>query len=1160
MNRDQARQLIRDTFEKPYDKGRFYNFTRNLLKSFTDAPFLIAGNRVQGAFSSYIKSYERIGIYKTPDERIDILAVYLKKEESLDRARTMQRNFIAGYLSGKWGTDSDKNAALVAFVSPDATDWRFSLVKLEYSIKDARPREEFTPARRYSFLVGEHESSHTAQSRLIPLLENDDDNPTLSQLEEKFNVEVVTNEFFVKYRDLFIRVKEALDSIVQKNAEVKADFNQKGVSTVDFAKKLLGQIVFLYFLQKKGWFGVARDSAYGTGSKHFLRELFRGKHGSYQNFFNDILESLFYDALRVDRRYNDDFYDTFKCKIPFLNGGLFDPIKEYDWIHTDILLPNELFSNRKSESDEGSGILDIFDLYNFTVKEDEPLEQEVAIDPEMLGKTFEKLGAISPDKFDDWAEAVRSGNKRLEHEANKKLGVYYTPREIVHYMCQESLINYLFTACNPPAEGSGKSYQKLGNGQIKAFGNETLKPGITQDLYIEEPNSPPLPREALETFIKQGEDLHENEVIAMQREQRIADGLQKSTDLKSKMPECIRHHARLIDEKLAAILVCDPAVGSGAFPVGMMKEIIQARKVLSTYLPTDPRRNPYDFKRHAIQSCLYGVDIDTGAVEIAKLRLWLSLIVDEEDIKRIKPLPNLDFKIVCGNSLMGFPEKVIQNLDIQKIIENLKAQHYEETNATEKKALKDQIEANFRELVKEAKHYSANVGDVSFDFKMYFSEIFHANEGFDIVIANPPYIRQEQIKESKPALKERFDCFEGTADIFVYFYERGLQILRDKGILTYITSNKYFRAGYGQKLRLYLGGRCTIHQIIDFGDAPVFEAIAYPSIIVLRKQPANGNSIKVLTWNPDDRLDDFPRIVSSARTFMLQKELTGNGWQLESPSVLRLLEKLRNTGKPLGDYVDGRIYYGIKTALNEAFVVDRTTRDRLIAECSSSADLLKPYFRGKDIKRWTTDFAELYLIKIESSENVHHPWSGKPEAEAENIFARTYPAIYNWFKTFHQQLKNRDDQGKYFWELRTCKYWNEFEVPKIIVPALMVNPNYTFDDNNACVNAPAGIICTDEKHLLGILNSSTLWFYFQNITIKVQQGYLRIYLRELATLPIPNATTAQKKEIATLVQKCLDGKGVNCKDRERQIDHLVYQLYGLTAEEIAVVEGATGGK
>jgi len=361
MDKQQAISIIKNTFENPFDKDRFTLFTKNLLNRVEEAPFTYQGQFVPDAYKAYISSLERIGKFNDGENRIDILIIKLQKETSLERARTMQRNFVAWYLNGSRGGEL-KEAALVAFVSPDGEDWRFSLVKMDYKFEQTKSgrmkvKEEFTPARRWSFLVGANENSHTAQSRLVDILANDEHSPTLAELEQAFDIETVTKEFFKEYRELFIRTKEELDKVVKNDSKIKADFGAKGVNTVDFAKKLLGQIVFLYFLQKKGWFGVGRDAKWGTGSKHFLRELFKKEHSDYKNFFNDILEPLFYEALRIgeERKQDDYYYSRFNCKIPFLNGGLFDPIGNnggYNWVHTDICLPDSLFSN-KNKTKEG---------------------------------------------------------------------------------------------------------------------------------------------------------------------------------------------------------------------------------------------------------------------------------------------------------------------------------------------------------------------------------------------------------------------------------------------------------------------------------------------------------------------------------------------------------------------------------------------------------------------------------------------------------------------------------------------------------------------------------------------------------------------------------------------------------------------------------------
>jgi hypothetical protein len=774
MDKQQERDIVRDTLGKPFAKEAFTRLVRELFNQIDESKAFHARGYVPESYKKYVKTYERIATYTDPNVlKIDILIVYLQSESTLERARTSQRNFIAHYLKER----DQKDAGLVAFVSPDPSDWRFSLVKMDYRFEEGKNgkvkvKEEFTPARRWSFLVGTNENSHTAQSRLAPLIADDTHNPTLAELEEAFNIETVTKEFFTEYRNLFLRVKESLDAIVATDPTIRNNFEQNGVNTVDFAKKLLGQIVFLYFLQKKGWFGVSRDAQWGTGSKKFLRELFEGNHGQYNNFFNDILEPLFYDALSRDRSDIDHWNDHFKCKIPFLNGGLFDPMNNYDWVHTDIFISNELFSNnsKTNKGDTGDGILDVFDRYNFTVKEDEPLEKEVAIDPELLGKAYEKFNAIRPDNYQEYLTALKSGKKGDESKFNKQFGVYYTPREIVHYMCQQSLINYLFSQFN----GGMVTYEKPGDRQTDLLGNTGKKGQL--DITIEHKERSVIPKEDIETLIHYGERLSENEEMALIKQQKINEGQQKTSDYKLKLPDSIRNNATEIDRKLAGIKVCDPAIGSGAFPVGMMSEIVRARNTLSTFIK-NTNRSIYHFKRVCIENSLYGVDIDAGAVEIAKLRLWLSLVVDEDDIRQIKPLPNLDYKIVCGNSLLGLPADILPDDAISKEIEEKKKQYFSTTNPSEKNEIRATINYLFSQLMENIKKYDPTTADINFDFHTHFSEVFHEKDGFDVVIGNPPYetSRSKGISsEIKAYLKNNYESAEDKFDYYV-FLSKSLQ-------------------------------------------------------------------------------------------------------------------------------------------------------------------------------------------------------------------------------------------------------------------------------------------------------------------------------------------------------------------------------------------------
>jgi len=912
VDKQQAQTIIKETFEKSFNKDRFNGFIKNLLNQIEDAPFSYQGNYIPDAYKPFVSRYERIGKYNDGEKRIDILIVYLNRRTSIERARTRQRNFIAGYLDGKYGSDVSKDAALVAFVSPNEEDWRFSLVKMDYRFEQARNgkvkvKDEFTPARRWSFLVGKNESSHTAQSRLVPRLADDEHNPTLAQMEEAFNIEKVTKEFFGKYRELFLWTKETLDKIVKQDAKIEADFEAKGVNTIDFAKKLLGQVVFLYFLQRKGWFGVERDAEWGTGTKQFLRELFQGKHGKYGNFFNDILEPLFYEALRIDRRHDDDYYSRFNCKIPFLNGGLFDPIGGYDWVHTDILLPNELFSNQNKtkEGDTGNGILDIFDRYNFTVKEDEPLEKEVAVDPEMLGKVFENL---------------------LEVKDRKSKGSYYTPREIVHYMCQQSLINYLNTELNKGVT----LYQNIGDIQTNAFGNETKVGQL--DLTVKHKSGPQITKEDIETLIKYGEQFGENEATVEARG--------KETDTYFyKLSENIRKNAKVIDEKLANIKVCDPAVGSAAFPVGMMHEIVKTRNMLSAYI-NDPDRTIYHFKRECIEKALYGVDIDPGAVEIAKLRLWLSLLVDEEDIEQIKPLPNLDYKIVCGNSLLGYP---YTPMGLEKI-EKLKELFFYETRPKEKNELREQINHSIYDLFKSTEESLAY--RVTVDFKINFSEVFHEKGGFDVVIANPPYVRADRsdIKQQREGIKKSkaYKTLWEKWDLYVAFIEKGYNILASKGILEFIIPDAYMASKYAIKSHDYFLKNATVNRINFCSELKIFEA-AVKNILIEYKKEINLNHIPlrikhVGEWN------NF--IVLSSKK---QSEMGQNTFKLEIKS------------KPLGDLCNtlswGEICYmsvGMVLNAHENIAKGEFEKEDLISDQKDKIHS-REYIEAKWIQKYCTE-------------------------------------------------------------------------------------------------------------------------------------------------------------------------------------------------------------
>jgi hypothetical protein len=812
MDKEAAKKLLNETFDAPFDEGRFNLFALNLLNDVDTTkgfPFL-SGNYIRHSFKNHITQYRRLGSYTDPQgETIDVLVVKLKNDWALERSRTMLRNFTADYLENRGRKDS----ALVAYYTDNPEDWRFSYIRMDYKqeLTDSgkiRVKKELTPARRYSFLVGVNEPNHTAQAQLLDILKDDRSNPTLSDLEAAFSVDAVTKQFYLDYRDLFIQLHEELDSIVSLDSKVAKEFETKTIDTGNFAKKLMGQIVFLYFLQKKGWLGVGKDEngnfkEWGSGPKNFLQRLFKKEFSHYKNFYCDVLEPLFYEALASE--HDDDYYSALDCKIPFLNGGLFEPLHEYNWRETDIRIDNDILAD----------VFTTFNQYNFTVREDEPLEKEVAIDPEMLGKVFENL---------------------LPENLRKGKGAYYTPRTIVHYMCQESLINYLDTECKA------------------------------------------VPKNDIETLIREGDLILELETAIYEEGKKY----------QSVLMDTIKENAQALDDALSHIKVCDPAIGSGAFPVGMLNEIVKARKVLELYL--EKEETTYTLKRHCIQESIYGVDIDPGAIDIAKLRLWLSLVVDENDYKHIQTLPNLDYKIMQGNSLIEEFHGI--SLDIEKkdeqfdvfsggssldvLIENLhkkQADFFNAVHPNDKKKKREAVETAIFNIFHNESEKKRNISPQEtqviesdlkemthgnkirnfFPWKLYFADVFRENGGFDVVIANPPYVNTKDVAkyEWRSNLKNEFGWVD---DLYNHFTFLALKFSKNNGIVTFITSDTFFTIQTKANMRQLL----LVNEIIHLIPTPkAFSAMVDTAIFIVKKTE-NTNNYKIKF--SDIRKPDFDQL------------------------------------------------------------------------------------------------------------------------------------------------------------------------------------------------------------------------------------------------------------------------------------------------------------
>ncbi len=1029
--------------KRKHEQSTFQKFAHELLNDIeignTELP-------VEAGFTAHIESFIYLGSFQDQQgKNLHILDVSLKTNTKLEQARTMQRNLIARYLKDHW-----LDGALVAFHNDNSSSWRLSFVKIEYKYDDkGKPTEELTPARRYSFLVGENEPSHTAQTQLAKIYEQTSQNPTLAQLEEAFGVERVTKEFFEKYRELF----ESVVAELKSNHTFQNEAERNNIDTESFAKKLLGQIVFLYFLQKKGWLGVPKGESWGDGDKMFLRNIYNQAISENKNFFNNYLEVLFYDTLnnprndKVDRNYSD----FFQSKIPFLNGGLFDP--QYDYANSLIYLENKLFDK----------ILGVFDTYNFTVKEDEPLEKEVAVDPEMLGKVFENL---------------------IEENLRKGKGTYYTPREIVHYMCQESLINYLKTEIQ----------------------------GID---------------ETISDLVKFGEfDPKESPRI-------VVLGLENYQKL---------------DYALKKVKVVDPACGSGAFLVGMLQEIVKVRADID--LSFNVNSTEYQLKKETIQNCIYGVDIDPGAIEIAKLRLWLSLVVDY-DLEEIEPLPNLDYKLMVGNSLIEKLDTSITSgvLDAERVklidaFKESKELYFSESGSKKKGLFREQINEIIRAIVnydtekeKEliwqkilGKKNQMNLfvenedqqsfADVSgytkqleqlkdfkhtdhFEWHLNFNEVFE-NGGFDIVISNPPYItyRGKEVVDISDADVKRLislypDSAEYKVNSYALFTERGVNLLKKNGTLSYIIPGTILQNEYLRKIRKYLITKYHISQIVSFANK-VFEAVT--DSIILQVNNNHSGELKTIAIRKNDL--DFSNL-DDLKTYNTEK------WNDEENDFVINLKTNESEDKIISKIEDGSIFLGSFLEIN----IGIKRADAPIVSIPKNG--YKKFLVGRNINKFVLKFPNSYILFDKS---LFHTGID------ENIFKEK------------EKILVRKTGNKLIAALDSEQYYTDQSIYNL------------YSKKGKTANL---------KIIIALLNSPMLEYYFNKKMITNPDVFPYIKGIHLKKIPIKFPKNhLEEKQFETLVEKIIECKKEN-KDTsayEKQIDQLVYKLYDLRPEEIKIVE------
>ena len=794
---------------------------------------------------------------------------------------------------------------------------------------------------------------------------------------------------------------------------------------------------------------------------------------------NDYLKALWNDY-RADPLRADFYTDRLR---PLFFAGLNNPQSRninrdnpvlHDRIGDVPFLNGGLFE--KTELDEQDGV---------TVPDD-------AIEP-VLRDLFDKFNftvmestpfdievAVDPEMLGKVFEELVTGR----HES----GSYYTPRPVVSFMCREALKGYL------EARESGALPQA-----IHAFVERHKTSGISS-------------------------------------------------------------HAHGIREALAEIKVVDPACGSGAYLLGMMQELVDLRTSLDS---EELRRNPhylYDLKLHIIQRNLYGVDIDEFAVNIAMLRMWLSLAIEYEG-EVPEPLPNLDFKVVCGDSLLG-PEPMpagqsdftwyeVRRLDLGAV----KDHYMRAVRQPDKTNLKQQIE-DIKQQIRDALGDAGVPQDVV-DWRVEFAEVFATRGGFDVVIANPPYVRMEKLnKGDEKKYKEAFpEVSASRADILVYFYARAIELMRPGGWLAFITSNKFMRAGYGKKLRAFLRNSLAFSQVMDFGDLPVFAATSYPAVLIGRKgQADDGHQLRVADLTipvrkalKDQELSATPETVNRAMDGLPdlldrhghpnypQALLRQSGWILEAPALLSLFERLMNQGTPLGKFVDGRIYRGVVTGLNQAFVIDRYKRDALIDADPRSAEIINPWLRGRDIKRWKADWAGLYIIFTSRGVDIDR-----------------YPAVRAHLELYRPNLEKRATSHLHPWyELQQPQegIYEEFASPKIIWPEFARSVRFCFDATGGYVNNKCYVMPINSMWMLAVLNSDLVEFLLCQITSSLRGGFMQLYYHYTSRLPIVPPTSGLQRNLESIAHTDIAGEPVDTNE----LNEIVHHLYNLSPADVALI-------
>ena len=1070
MNQSYLKKILSASFD--------FSVWQDLLeKIFPKVEIFTSGAKIA---DSHVKDGGHVGNIRLDDGRsLAIFRFEVTDNVQISRNRKSLRDIAAKYVD-----QGLIHGALVFYYSQGQDDYRLTFIaKQTYFNESGELVKKETAPKRYTFLLGKNEPCTTAASRLIELANKKNYGSIyLTDVTDTFSVERLNKEFFNGYKAQYKKFVDTLSDTKQHR---------------DYVKKLLGRLVFLQFLQKKGWMGVpASNAKWEGGDKNYLSKLV-DNYANNNRLLSDVLELLFFKTLNEKR--NGDIADGKlgeNIKIPYLNGGLFDKDRIDE---LDIDFPYSYFKD----------LMDFFSQYNFTIDENDPDDSEVGIDPEMLGHIFENL-----------------------LEDNKDKGAFYTPKEIVQYMCRQSVIQYLKT--HEPSE-----------------------------QYAE----------AIEQLINEG----------------VVSPILQSKSIATRFIQLLKE-----------VKVCDPAIGSGAFPMGILYVLYHAIHHLHSHAEPHGNFDSTQTKRDIIQNNIFGVDIEQGAVDIARLRFWLALVVDADEPQ---PLPNLDYKITCGNSLLSrYPiDAPIENVFVEynkgkKEDEKMSLAKYKElvsnyTNTSNhqtkelfrktieniKCAFKTELSKQFKErlaklrgrvimlegptlfgertkvekaelkklkeklniLEKEQEDIQTNKLYIdAFEWRFEFPQLLDDNgvfTGFDIVIGNPPYLRIQGIRDTNPTFAEelvkKYHSATGSFDLYATFAERGLQVIRQSGIVNYIMPDKWTNAAFGKGLREVVSEQKAAHKIISFGAYQVFNASTYTAL-----QWFIPNSEHLEYYQLDrnletnQELDIYLKSIKDNNTSIIDaKKLDKNSWVLTVGATSTILQKLESHPRRISDIFD-KIFQGLATSKDDVyFLYNCIENDKNIIGYSKQLErtisiekgLIKPLLKGEDVHRYDNIKTNRYVIFPYKLNN------GKAVLYSEKELSVLFPNGYSYLKECEDILRNRE-KGRFNIDGEWFQYGRKqgilsAEKEKLVAPDISMGGNFAYDVEGKFYQTTTiyGYIKKSEilesyKFWMALLNSRLCWWFLTNTGTTLANGFFRFKPDYIKQFPVPEFKRTSKGEMLVI--------------------------------------------